>query len=62
MVFYSISLKMAATSFLRPSAAPPHSCQGLMHLNQLCQTVTPLQPRKQHLTPAQHAFQRVNLQ
>lgn len=32
---------------LRLSAAPPHSSQGLMHLNQLCQTVAPLQPRKQ---------------
>ncbi len=33
-----------------------------MHHNQLCQTVTPLQSRKPHLTSAQNALQRVNLQ
>lgn len=57
-----ISLKMDATSPLRLSAAYPHSRQRLMHLYQLCQTVTPLQPRKTHLTSAQDALQQVNLQ
>lgn len=47
-IFRSISLKMDATSPLRLSAAPLHSCQRLMHHNQLCQTVTPLQPSKPH--------------
>ncbi len=36
--------------------------QWLMHQDQLCQTVAPLQPRKTHLTSAQDALQRVNLQ
>ncbi|ENF96507.1 hypothetical protein ECP03052604_4903 [Escherichia coli P0305260.4] len=53
---------MDATSPLRLSAAPPHPGQQLMHHNQLCQTVAPLQPRKPHLTSAQDALQRVNLQ
>ncbi|EFX4354828.1 hypothetical protein EY102_22175, partial [Shigella flexneri] len=39
-----------------------YSSQRLMHHNLLCQTVTPLQPRKPHLTSAQLALQRVNLQ
>ncbi len=61
-VFCSVSLKMDATSPLRLSAAPPHPGQRLMHQDLLCQTVAPLQPRKTHLTPAQHAFERVTTQ
>lgn len=53
---------MDATSPLRLSAVYPLSCQWLMHHDQLCQTVAPLQPRKPHLTSAQDALQRVNLQ
>ena len=47
---------------LRLSAAHLLSCQSLMHQDQLCQSVTPFQPRKAHLTSAQNALQRVNLQ
>ncbi len=61
-VFCSVSGKMDATSPLRLSAAHLLSCQSLMHQDQLCQSVTPLQPRKTHLTSAQNALQRVNLQ
>lgn len=60
--FCSIPQKMDATSPLRLSAVYPLSCQWLMHHDQLCQTVAPLQPRKPHLTSAQDALQRVNLQ
>ena len=62
MVFYPIPLKMDATSPMRLSAAHPLLRQWLMHQDQLCQTVAPLQPRKTHLTSAQDALQRVNLQ
>ena len=62
VVFCSVPRKMDATSPLRLSAATLHSGQRLMHQDQLCQTVAPLQPRKTHLTSAQDAFQRVNLQ
>ena len=62
MVFYSIPLKMDATSPTRLSAAHPLLRQWLMHQGQLCQTVAPLQPRKTYLTSAQDALQRVNLQ
>ena len=61
-VFCSVSLKMDATSPLRLSAAHPLLRQWLMHQDQLCQTVVPLQPRKTHLNSAQDALQRVNLQ
>lgn len=54
--------KWTLLTLWRLSAAPPHPGQRLMHQDQLCQTVAPLQPRKTHLTPAQHALQRVNLQ
>ena len=60
--FYSIPLKMDATSPMWLSAAHPLLRQWLMHQDQLCQTVAPLQPRKTHLTSAQDALQRVNLQ
>ena len=46
VVFCSVPRKMDATSPLRLSAATLHSGQRLMHHNQLCQTVSPLQPRK----------------
>lgn len=60
--FRSIPLKMDATSPVRLSAAHPLLRQWLMHQDQLCQSVAPLQPRKPHLTSAQDAFQRVNFQ
>ncbi|PAB90763.1 hypothetical protein CDH54_00040 [Escherichia coli] len=52
MIFCSIPQKMDATSPLRLSAVYPLSCQWLMHHDQLCQTVAPLQPRNRETQSA----------
>ncbi|EAA1587741.1 hypothetical protein F9L30_23755 [Escherichia coli] len=59
VVWLTIQSASQKWTMMRLSAAPPHS-KPVAHAS--VSVVAPLQPRKVHLTSAQYALQRVNLQ